>query len=147
MRETTKKNHEVIEIEPENTKPYTFRKLAAEDIFPMFTILNKIGMNEFKEFFEAGNLGRLVAASKGEAGSANMLESIGISVFFELASVVMNNMPKCEKEIFKMLDSVSDLSEAEIRKLDLATFTEMIIDFVKKEEFADFIKVVSKLFK
>jgi hypothetical protein len=34
----------------------------------------------------------------------------------------------------------------EVGKLDFPTFTEMVIDFVKKPEFRDFIKVVSKLF-
>ena len=35
----------------------------------------------------------------------------------------------------------------EVKDLDLAVFTEMIIDFVQKDDFKDFFKVVSKLFK
>ena len=37
--------------------------------------------------------------------------------------------------------------EKEIAELDMVTFTEMIVAFFKKDEFKDFIGVVSKLFK
>ena len=146
MNETIKKNQEVIEIEPETTKakPYTFRRLAAEDIFPMFTIINKIGLNEFKALFEGGNLMKLASAS---GNKTKAVEEIGISVFIEIVGIIIGNMPKCEADIFNMLANTSDLTVEQVRKLDMGDFAEMIMDFVKKEEFADFIKVVSKLFK
>ena len=42
---------------------------------------------------------------------------------------------------------VSNLSEKEVKSLSMADFTQMIIDVIKKEDFADFIKVVFTLFK
>jgi hypothetical protein len=45
-----------------------------------------------------------------------------------------------------MLSQTSNLSVKQVETLDFPTFTEMVIDFVKKPEFRDFIKVVSKLF-
>ena len=65
----------------------------------------------------------------------------------EVADVIFKNLPKCESEICRMLSQTSDLTVAQVRRLPLAVFMEMIIDFIKKEEFKDFIKVVSKLFK
>ena len=59
--------------------------------------------------------------------------------------VLLKTLPKCEKEIYQLLAQVSDLTEEEI-KSDMILFTEMVIDFVKKDEFKDFIKVVSRLF-
>lgn len=149
MNETIKKNHEVIETEPATTKekPYTFRRLAAEDIFPMFTIINKIGLKEFKTLFEGDNLARRAASFKGGKTAEKAVEEIGISVFIEIVGIIIGNMPKCEEDIFSMLENTSDLTVEQVRKLDMADFAEMILDFVKKEEFADFIKVVSKLFK
>ena len=149
MSESIKKNQEVIETEPETTraKPYTFRRLAAEDVFPMFTIINKIGMKEFKTFFEGDNLARLAATFKGDKTAEAIIEEVGISVFIELVSIILGNLPKCENDIFNMLANTSDLTVEQVRKLDMADFAEMIMDFVKKAEFADFIKVVSKLFK
>ena len=146
MNETIKNNHEIIETEPETTKakPYTFRRLAAEDIFPMFNIINKIGLQEFKHLFDGGNLMKLASAN---GGKTKAVEEIGLSVFVEIVGIIIGNMPKCEADIFNMLANTSDLTVEQVRKLDMADFAEMILDFVKKEEFADFIKVVSKLFK
>jgi hypothetical protein len=149
MSESIKKNQEVIEPEPETTKakPYTFRRLAAEDIFPMFTIINKIGMKEFKTFFGGDNLARLAATFKGDKTAEAIIEEVGLSVFIELVSIILGNLPKCENDIFNMLANTSDLTVEQVKKLDMADFAEMIMDFVKKDEFADFIRVVSKLFK
>ena len=64
-----------------------------------------------------------------------------------MADVIFKNLPKCEDDIIQMLSNTSNLTVAQVKKLSLAEFTEMVIDFIKKEEFKDFIKVVSKLFK
>ena len=132
-----------------NIKPYEFRTLGAEDIFPMFNIINKIGITEIKTFIEGGGMKDVLSASitGDDNKDENSVTKLGISVFFELASIILRNLPKCENDVFQLLSSTSNLSVEQVRKLDLATFTEMIIDFVKKEEFKDFIKVVSKLFK
>lgn len=132
-----------------NIKPYEFRTLGAEDIFPMFNIINKIGITEIKTFIEGGGMKDVLSAfiTGDDNKDENSVTKLGISVFFELASIILRNLPKCENDVFQLLSSTSNLSVDEVRKLDLATFTEMIIDFVKKEEFKDFIKVVSKLFK
>ena len=132
-----------------NIKPYEFRTLGAEDIFPMFNIINKIGITEIKTFIEGGGMKDVLSAfiTDDDNKDENSVTKLGISVFFELASIILRNLPKCENDVFQLLSSTSNLSVDEVRKLDLATFTEMIIDFVKKEEFKDFIKVVSKLFK
>ena len=132
-----------------NIEPYEFRTLGAEDIFPMFNIINKIGITEIKTFIEGGGMKDVLSAftAGDDNKDENSVTKLGISVFFELASIILRNLPKCENDVFQLLSSTSNLSVEQVRKLDLATFTEMIIDFVKKEEFKDFIKVVSKLFK
>lgn len=141
---TTEKTPTEAEFLP---KPYTFRKLAAEDVFPMFAILSKIGLKEFKSFFEGDEFKNTVSAFTGKADDDKAVTSLGVSIVFEIATVIIGNLPKCENDIFNMLSSTSNLSVEEVRGLGLADFTEMVIDFVKKEEFKDFIKVVSKLFK
>ena len=125
-------------------KVYEFRTLNATDTFLMFKILGKIGINEFAECFGKENVNRLLT---GNAGVQNFAQAVGIQVVFEMVNVIMNNLPKCEVEIYTMLANTSNLSVEEIKKLDFATFMEMVIDFVKKPEFKDFIKVVSRLFK
>lgn len=135
-------------------KPYNFRPLGGEDVFLMFKIIGKIGVKEFNACFENDGIKHLVAGMMGEklanADEAEETQSVSvtyISVILEVADVLFNNIAKCENEVFQMLSQTSNLSVAQVKKLPLADFTEMVIDFIKKEEFRDFIKVVSKLFK
>ena len=140
---------EIIEMNPAvecDLKPYVFRPLSAVDVFPMFKIIGAIGINEFTACFEKDGVKNLLASMKDE-NSDNLPSIIGISVVLEIANVIMSNIPKCENEIYQILSQTSNLSVAQVKKLDMAVFCEMVIDFIKKEEFKDFIKVVSKLFK
>ena len=72
---------------------------------------------------------------------------IGADIMLNVVGVVIENLPKCENDIYKFLSMVSNLSEKEVKSLSMADFTQMIIDVIKKEDFADFIKVVFTLFK
>lgn len=125
-------------------KVYTFRNLNSTDMFLMFKIIGKIGINEFAKSFDKDMIKNIVGMTK-DAENANTM--VGISVILELANVVFTNIPKCESEIYQLLENTSNLKVAQIKKLDFATFTEMVIDFIKKEEFRDFFKVVFKSFK
>lgn len=135
-----------IEI-AENTKPYVFRPLEAPDVFPMFKILGKIGVNEFTECFGKDAVQRMMGAVSDKDGMQNLQAMVGASVILEMANIILNNLPKCEADIYQMLSNTSNLSVAEVKKLDFVTFFEMVVDFIKKDEFKDFIKVASKLFK
>lgn len=137
----------VVSEETATAKPYEFRKLAAEDIFPMFTIINKIGIKEVKAFIDGDGFKGMLSNFKGDASNEKEVEQFGISIFIEIADLLLRNLPKCEDDMFKLLSNTSNLTVEQVRQLDLATFAEMVIEFVKKEEFGDFIKVVSKLFK
>ena len=133
-------------------KPYTFRRLSSVDVFLMFKIISKIGVKEFNACFENEGIKNLVMAMMGEKkakedGAEQSASVTYIAVILEVADVIFKNIPKCESEIFQMLSQTSNLSVEEVKALDFADFTEMVIDFIKKEEFRDFIKVVSKLFK
>lgn len=128
-------------------KPYKFRRLAAEDVFPMFKILNKIGIKEVKTFIEGDGFKDVLKGFSGDASNEKDVEKLGLSIFIEIADLLLRNLPKCEDDMFNLLSATSNLTVEQVRQLDLATFAEMVIEFVKKEEFGDFIKVVSKLFK
>ena len=70
-----------------------------------------------------------------------------MSVAFEIAGVILGNYERCQNDVFSFLASLSGMDIKQIESLPLDTFTEMVFDVVKKEEFKDFMKVVSKLFK
>ena len=140
---------EIIEKNPAvetDVKPYIFRKLSSVDVFPMFKIIGAIGINEFTACFEKDGVKNMIASVTGKSGD-DAASIVGISVILEIVNVIIGNLPKCENEIYQILSQTSNLSVKQVKELDMAVFFEMVIDFIKKEEFKDFIKVVSKLFK
>lgn len=143
MNETIEIN-EPVEQAP--AKPYTFRKLSADDLMLMCTIIKKIGLKEFKQCFEGDAVDALVAIFNQSGGDVKSLTAVGVAVGFDAFDIIFGNLPKCDKEIYNLLSQVSGMSEDDI-KADMILFTEMLVDFLKKEEFPAFIKVVSKLLK
>lgn len=136
----TEKQESDITIE----KVYTFRTLNSTDVFLMFKIIGKIGVNDFTKSFDKDTVKAMIQNTKGSKDASTM---VGVSVMLEIANIIIGNLPKCETEIYQMLANTSNLTVEQVKELDFATFTEMVIDFIRKEEFKDFIKVVSKLFK
>ena len=157
MIETTTENAIVTEVTAEQTKPYTFRRLKSMDVFPMATIISKIGINEFAGCFESEPVKKALARLTKNTGDEESAEAadtsdedvtaVGISMILELANIILCNISKCENEIYQLLAQVSDMKIENVRELDAAVFFEMVIDFVKKDEFKDFFKVASKLFR
>lgn len=134
-------------------KPYTFRLLGAPDIFLMSKIIGKIGINELRTCFESDGLKELVTTmfmkekEEGRDAESSIIK-VGATVCLELANTIFANLPKCENEIYQLLAQTSNLSVDEIKAPGNAVmFFEMAIDFIKKDEFGDFFKVVSRLFK
>lgn len=153
MKNELEKNTEIMEqettdiehVEQTTEKPYTFRKLATEDIFPMFKLMNKIGLKDLKD--NEGLKKVLFLFSGGTVSGKVDVNKLGIDIFFELACVITESIPKCETELYTVLSNTSNLSVDDIKAQSPAITLEMIIDFIKKEEFADFFKVALKLFK
>ena len=138
MSETT---NNVVEMATE--KKYTLRKLEAKDIAPMASILSKIGLKEVKNCFSPNDM----KAIAGGEGGIEAVGAVGVSVAFEIAGVILSNYERCQNDVFSFLASLSGMDIKQIESLPLGIFAEMVIDVVKKEEFKDFMKVVSKLFK
>ena len=153
-------------VEP--VKPYTFRTLGGADIFPMFRLISKIGIKEFNACLDNKGIRNLFAnmskskqtqadetAQDAQAQDAQAQDAQAqdetpvtyIAVLLEVADVLFANIGKCENDVFKLLSDTSDLTVAQVRELSLAQFAEMVVDFVKKEEFKDFFAAVMKLFK
>lgn len=143
MTETTEKTIEVTE------KPYHFRDLSSKDVFLMFRIISKIGINEFMDCFDKNGVLSVIqnmTAEEKDSDSGAMLAAA--SVLLEVANVILGNMHKCEDDIYQLLATTSNLTVKEITaEGNGVMFVEMVVDFVKKPEFPDFFRAVSKLFK
>lgn len=141
-------NNEIKEaVDTADKKAYEFRKLGALDIAPMCKIIGKIGITVFGKCFKSETVLNLIKQMKGQKNAAQIQDIAGLQVVLEIANIIVCHIPEVEKDIFTLLASVSGLTVDEVRAFDLATFTEMVIDFIKKPEFKDFIGVVSKLFR
>lgn len=141
---------------PENIeKTYELRGLMADDMFIMFSIISKIGIKEFKACFESDEVKTAVlnmAKKADENGGAEADEgadvvSVGISVALDIASILLANIGKCKNDIYALLANLSGMKAGDIARLPAKTFTSMVVDLVKKEEFADFFQDAVKLFK
>ena len=130
---------------PENIeKTYELRNLEADDLFIVINIINKIGIKEFKACFESEEV---KSAVLNMAGIYIAFVSIGVSVAFDIAAILLANIGKCKNDIYALLAHLSGTKEKEIAKLPVKTFTSMVVDLVQKEEFTDFFQDVVKLFK
>ena len=126
---------------------YTFRKLKGTDTFLMFKIIGKIGINEFTACFGNDSVKEMIAAVTNNDSAGNATTVVGISVMLEMANVIIGNLPKCEAEIYQLLADTSNLTVKQVKDLEFVPFTEMVLDFVQKEEFRDFVQAVSKRFR
>ena len=144
---------------PENIeKTYELRGLMADDMFIMFSIISKIGIKEFKACFESDEVKSAIknmfeqkknADDEEEKADADDdgIVSVGISIALDIATILLANIGKCKNDIYALLASLSGMKAGDIAKLPAKTFTSMVIDLVKKEEFADFFQDAVKLFK
>ena len=131
----------------EKAKGFELRSLTADDMFPMFQIISKIGVKEFKKCFESADVKKAVEGmASGNQNQAD-LTALGMTVAFDLASVVMSNMANCKNDIYVLLSQLSGMTTKQIAGLPMVTFVEMIIDVIKKEEFKDFFQAVSRSFR
>ena len=134
------------------TKAYVLRELRADDVFPMFKIISKIGVREFKACFESDAIKAMISQTKkgedkkGDAVNDRSL-AVGMVVIFDVVSLIIDKLPGCRDDIYLFLSNISGMAKDEIAALPMVTFTEMIVDIIKKDEFKDFFGVVSKLLK
>lgn len=132
-------------LNEEKAKTYELRDLTADDMFPMFQIISKIGVKEFKHCFESPDVKKAVEGiSKGKKED---LTAVGMTIAFDLAGVILSNLASCKDDIYQLLAQLSGMPVKDIAKLPMMTFMEMVVAVIKKREFADFFQAASGLFR
>ena len=125
---------------------YTMRNLQATDIFSVVKILNGIGLKNIRE---AINIEEINDVRKGMTkGNEDVITSqIGLNVVMSLATVILENLPKIENDLYNFIGSVIDMKPKDVAKMDMGDFMDVLITIIQKEEFKDFFKRASKLIK
>lgn len=113
---------------------YNLRTLMYSDIMPMFNILSKIGFKDLKDKLTPEML-------KGD------VNQIGFAVVMSLSETILENVQVCEEDLINFMSSVAQMEPSQIRGMTMVEFTELFVAILQKDDFKDFFKVVSKLFK
>lgn len=153
-------NTEVVEDaeateDAQEIKPYTLRNPKATDIAAFLKLFSKLGVKDFKDSFSGNGFKELIAKEREKAsgdgeddeGTSKFLENVGIGLAFELVDVILAKLSDCQREVFVCLSHLSGMTVDEVADLDLSVFTQMLWDAITLPGFADFIWVVSNLFK
>ena len=131
-------------------KPYQFRSIGAKDIPLMTNVIKAIGLKEFKSCLSKEVIDEIKQLFKKDGKKDVDYTTLGIvaaPMIFDILEVVLENTEKCMSALFKLLSNTSNLSVEEVENLSPANFAEMVFDFIKKDEFPDFFKVVLKLLR
>ena len=125
---------------------YTMRNLQATDIFSVVKILNGIGLKNVKEAINFEEINKIRKGMTEE--NADVISSqVGLNVVMSLATVIIENLPKVENDLYNFIGSVIDVKAKDVAKMDMGEFMDVLITIIQKEEFKDFFKRASKLIK
>lgn len=125
---------------------YEIRKLQATDIFSVVKILNGIGIKNVKEAIDIEEINKIRKGMTEE--NADVITSqVGLNVVMSIATVIIENLPKIENDLYSFIGSVIDVKAKDVAKMEMGEFMDILITIIQKEEFKDFFKRASKLIK
>lgn len=144
-----------VEVKKETKKPYEFKELDFDNMFPMINLIDKIGIEKVVSLTDNEAIMSLLQGKKimklDEEGNevedkdahmkrlANAVAAIG--------GLLIKSLKTCRNELYEVLSSASNLSVEEISKLPIKYAYSMIVDFIKKDDFADFFTEVMDSFE
>ena len=129
---------------------YEMRSLQASDIFSVVKILNGIGLNNVKEAInieELNSIRKRITEDNSDDNSDKVYSQVGVKVVMSVATVILENLPKIENDLYTFVGSVIGIKTKDVAKMDMGDFMDLLITIIQKEEFKDFFKRASKLIK
>ena len=110
---------------------YEMRNLQASDIFSVVKILNGIGLNNVKE---AINLDEINNLRKGmtEDNADVITSQVGINVVMSIATIILENLPNVESDLYNFIGSVIDMKAKDVAKMDMGDFMDLLITIIQK---------------
>ena len=122
------------------------RRLQATDLFSMVKILNGIGLKNFKDVIDTNKI-KEMRKSINDDNAEQVVSDIGMNVVMSVLSVILENLPSVETDLYNFIGSVANMKAKDVAKMDIGDFMDLLISIAKKEEFKDFFKRASKLIK
>lgn len=128
----------------EAKKPYEFRKLKADDLFLVLNLVKKIDLKSLSLAYQNG-IDKFIDLKGEKDADEKEYAEVGMAMF-NVAQIIIERITDCKGEIYALLVATSNLSLEQIKDLDIATFIEMIKDFVTQKEFTDLFTQAIQLF-
>ena len=125
---------------------YNMRNLQATDIFSVVKILNGIGLKNIKESIDFEEINK-IRKGMTEDNADTVTSQVGVNVVMSIATVILENLPNVESDLYNFIGSVIDMKAKDVAKMDMGDFMDLLITIIQKEEFKDFFKRASKLIK
>ena len=125
---------------------YNMRNLQATDIFSVVKILNGIGLKNIKESIDFEEINKIRKGMTEDNADA-VTSQVGVNVVMSIATVILENLPNVESDLYNFIGSVIDMKAKEVAKMDMGDFMDILVAIIQKEEFKDFFKRASKLIK
>ena len=125
---------------------FELRNLNATDLFSIVRILNGIGLKNVKEainFEEINNIRKTLT----DDNESIVTSQVGINVVMSIATVIVENLPSVENDLYNFMGSVANIKAKDVAKLEIGDFMDLLVTIIQKEEFKDFFKRASKLIK
>ena len=122
------------------------RRLQATDLFSMVKILNGIGLKNFKDVIDTDKI-KEMRKSINDDNAEQVVSDIGMNVVMSVLSVILENLPSVETDLYNFIGSVANMKAKDVAKMDIGDYMDLLISIAKKEEFKDFFKRASKLIK
>lgn len=113
-----------------------FKDLTVDNLFDFCAVLDAIGIEDISGSFSKRDLNTLVH-SKDE-------KSIGTAVTLKIMGIIIKNVPKAKAKICTFLANLSEHEDGsavtcdEIRNMKIVPFVNLIKEFSKQEDLADF---------
>lgn len=126
------------------------RKLAATDIMPMVSVINKL---DFKKIVKALDVSKEETKKQAKANGVTSEQvnaddalalKIAADMFLPVVGVILEDLPKCEKPLFSFLANMCGMDEGAFRALPPAAVPEVLFEIVHQEGFGDFFKAASR---
>ena len=125
---------------------HNMRNLQATDIFSVVKILNGIGLKNIKESIDFEEINKIRKGMTEDNADA-VTSQVGVNVVMSIATVILENLPKVENDLYTFVGSVIGVKAKDVAKMDIGDFMDVLITIIQKEEFKDFFKRASKLIK
>ena len=122
------------------------RRLQATDLFSMVKILNGIGLKNIKDVIDTDKI-KEMRKSINDDNAEQVVSDIGMNVVMSVLSVILENLPSVETDLYNFIGSVANMKAKDVAKMDIGDFMDLLISIAQKEEFKDFFKRASKLIK